>query len=136
MSVRISAGHGSPRADINVIPMIDVLLVLIVIFMLLQSRDTIMEFVVPPEPAVTQPSLGSRHIVLQLRADGSYAINGTPVSAEHLARRVTELYRERPVKLLFIQAAPQWRYQAVIDAADLARGAGVEAIGFMPYDGG
>ena len=125
---------GSHHADINVIPMIDVLLALLVIFMLLQEVRMAIDLKLPPHVTASDPIReGGRQIVLELRADGSYAINGTAVSRDVVARRISEIYLGRPVKILFVQAAPTRRYLEVIEASDIAKGAGVQVIGFMPY---
>ena len=122
------------RGDINVTPMIDVLLVLFVIFLLLQQTRMVMPVQLPPPAERAGSATPSRPIVLQLRDDGSYAINDRPVPFALLGRRLGELYLGRPVKLLFVQAAPRRRYGEVMDAVDVALGAGVQVIGFTPAE--
>jgi biopolymer transport protein ExbD len=117
-------------AEINVTPMIDVLLVLLVIFMLVPRKRAVFDVNVPPDRGVRGTSLPQ--VVLELRADRSYAINGTTIEKEGLKQRLAQIYAARPLKLLFIRAGPGWRYGEVIDAADIARGAGVEVIGYAP----
>ena len=121
------------RGDINVTPMIDVLLVLFVVFLLIQQTRRVMPIQLPPVAESDDATPPSPQIVLQLREDGSYALNGRPVGLDLLGRRLSEVYLERPVKLLFVQSAPQRLYGEVIDAVDVARGAGVQVVGFMPY---
>jgi biopolymer transport protein ExbD len=121
------------RGDISVTPLIDVLLVLFVVFLLIQQTRRVMPIQLPPVPESDAGTPPSPQIVLQLRDDGSYAINGRPVTPDLLGRRLSEVYLERPVKLLFVQSAPQRLYGEVIDAVDVARGAGVQVVGFMPY---
>ena len=121
--------RGVLQSHINVIPMIDILLVLIVIFMLLQSRF-VLDVQLPAHNG--QPGSGAAEIVLELGRDGSYAINGQPVALGDLARELQALYADRPRRLLFVKAARERSYQDVITAVDLARGAGVEVIGYMP----
>jgi biopolymer transport protein ExbD len=134
-----SGGSGSGlSADINVTPMIDVLLVLLIIFMItlpLSRRD--FQVQVPPEQKdqPRQKQTSSDQIVLELRADGSYAINTQPVPFEQLDAKFHELYDQRPAKLLFVKAAPNRKYGEIIRAMDIARGAGVQVIGFTPAEG-
>ena len=117
--------------------MIDVLLVLLIIFMItlpLSRRD--FDVQVPPEQK-NQPKpkqQQSDQIVLELAPDGSYAINRQPVAFAQLDAKFHELYDQRPAKLLFIKAAPNRKYREVIESMDIARGAGVQVIGFTPAD--
>lgn len=130
-------GGGGLSSDINVTPMIDVLLVLLIIFMITLplSRRTF-DAQVPPEqkqqPRQRQQS--SDQIVLELKADGSYAINTVIVPVEQLDAKFHELYDQRPAKLLFIKAAPNRKYGEIIRAMDVAKGAGVQVIGFTPSE--
>ena len=131
-----SGGSGSGlSSDINVTPMIDVLLVLLIIFMItlpLSRREFVVQ--VPPEqqPQRQQKQTSSDQIVLELRADGSYAINTQPVPLEQLDAKFHEYYDQRPAKLLFIKSAPNRKYGDIVHAMDIARGAGVQVIGFTP----
>ena len=130
-------GSGAMNAEPNVVPMIDILLVLLIIFMVSQplSRMT-MAVQVPPEEKAQATVTKSDQIVLVLNADGSYAINSQPVPKNQLDTQLHAIYDERPQKLMFIKSAPNRIYQDVIDAMDVARGAGVQIIGFTPPDAG
>jgi biopolymer transport protein ExbD len=126
---------GGLSSDINVTPMIDVLLVLLIIFMITLplSRRTF-DVQVPPEqqPQKQTKQTASDQIVLELRADGSYAINTQAVPFDQLDAKFHEYYDQRPAKLLFIKAAPNRKYGEIVQAMDVARGAGVQVIGFTP----
>ncbi len=124
--------HGL-AAEINVTPMIDVLLVLLVIFMLIPRTRALVPVNVPPGRSPSGRHLPQ--IVLELRADRSYAINGFRTVKEELGRRLAQIFAARPQKVLFIRAEPGWRYGEVIEAADIARGAGVQVIGYVPTAG-
>jgi biopolymer transport protein ExbD len=132
-----SGGSGTGlSSDINVTPMIDVLLVLLIIFMItLPLSRRAFDVQVPPEqrPQQRETRAGDQ-IVLELRADGSYAINTQPVPFEQLDAKFHEFYDQRPAKLLFIKAAPTRKYGDIVQAMDIARGAGVQVIGFTPAD--
>ena len=90
----------------------------------------------PPEqqPQQKQKQTSSDQIVLELRADGSYAINTQTVLLEQLDAKFHEYYDQRPAKLLFIKSAPNRKYGDIVHAMDVARGAGVQVIGFTPPD--
>ena len=130
------AGGGGPSGGIsaepNVIPMIDIMLVLLIIFMISQPL-TRMAIDVQVPPSVTNPQQGpSTQIVLEIAADGSYNINGQPFPKDQLDTQIHAIYDQRPAKLLFMKPAPNRLYQEVIEAMDIARGAGVQVIGFTP----
>lgn len=122
--------------DINVTPMIDVLLVLLIIFMITQplSRQTIPVQVPPPPQPTQNKSAQSNQIVLQMPDDGSYAINGTQVPKSQLDAQLHTIFDNRPAKLLFVQPGQNRVYQDVVDAMDVARGAGIQVIGFTPKE--
>jgi biopolymer transport protein ExbD len=114
--------------------MIDVLLVLLIIFMITLplSRRTFDVQVPPEQKQQRQQQQQSSQIVLELTADGGYAINTQPLTKTQLDAKFHELYDNRPAKLLFIKSAPNRRYGDVVEAMDIARGAGVQVIGFTP----
>ncbi|HEY2824749.1 MAG TPA: biopolymer transporter ExbD [Gemmatimonadales bacterium] len=116
-------------ADINMTPLIDVLLVLFIIFVLLVRSQVGTRLNVPPPDG---PAGSSKQIVLELPNEGGYRLNGTPVSAVLLGPRLTRLYAARPNKSLFIAAGDDRTYEEVIEAAGIARGAGVEVVGLTP----
>jgi len=135
MAMGTGGGPGDVSSDINVTPMIDVLLVLLIIFMIAQplSRMTLDVQVPPPDTPQTKTP-PSAQIVLELRDDGSYAINSQPYPFDQLDAQFHAIYDARPAKLLFVKAGPNRIYQDVIAAMDIARGAGVQVIGFTPKD--
>jgi len=135
MGMSAGGSQGEISAEPNVIPMIDILLVLLIIFMITQPL-TRMAMDVQVPPPVTAPQSGpSTQIVLQINEDGSYAINGQPVPKEQLDTQIHAIFDPRPAKLLFIKAAVNRKYQEVIEAMDIARGAGIQVIGFTPKTG-
>jgi biopolymer transport protein ExbD len=121
------------EAEPNVTPFIDVLLVLLLVFFVayLMQQGITIEI---PAPAAAGPQSEPRppQIVLEIRADGSYALNRQPVPVEHLDAQLRSIYDGRRTKLLFVDAAPERSYQDVITAMDRARGAGVQVIGMLP----
>lgn len=121
------------NADINVTPMIDVLLVLLVVFMLSMQFRSILPVNVPPPANAATRSEKSPQLVLEVMEDGSYAINGTTTAEGALSDRLRELTDGGRRNLIFVRAAPRRPYRDVIHAADLAKGAGFEIIGYMPH---
>lgn len=125
--------HQGLSADINVTPMIDVLLVLLVIFILsAQLRRTLPVNVPPPAADPRTTTRSSPQVVLELKGDGSYAINGAAIAFSDLQMRLRELTEGGKRQLLFVRAAPKRRYREVVQAVDLARGAGWQIVGYMP----
>src|SRR5438876_6010834 len=93
MAMTSTGGGEGLSSDINVTPLIDVLLVLLIIFMITQplSRKAF-DVQVPPEQATKQKSQPSSQIVLELRSDGSYAINGQPYALNQLEQAFHQIY--------------------------------------------
>lgn len=117
--------------EINVTPMIDVLLVLLVVFMLAARLRAILSVNVP-SPAPSSRPARSPAVVLDLQSDGSYALNGAAVVPGALSDRLRELYASGGRGVLFVRAAPHRRYREVVEMVDVARGAGVSVISYMP----
>ncbi len=128
-----TGGPGGVTSEPNVIPMIDIMLGLLIIFMIAQplSRQ-VMEIQVPPLEVAASTNAPSNQIVLELTEDGGYAINGQPVPLDQLDTQIHTIFDDRPAKLLFLKSAPDRIYQEVIEAMDVARGAGIQVIGFTP----
>jgi len=116
------------QAEPNVTPFLDVLLVLLIIFMYLSlsQQKAIMAQLPDPTPA---PSARTTPIVLEVRPNATYAINTQVVSASQLAARLHAIYDNRPEKTIVVRGSAGVRYQDVVTAIDVARGAGVLAIG-------
>jgi len=121
------------NSDINVTPMIDVMLVLLVVFMLsVQLRSVLPVNVPPPAEHARPPTRAPSQVVLEVKDDGSYAINGAPIAMSGLAARLHELTDGGNRKLIFVRGGPKRPYGEVVRAVDIAKGAGWEIIGYMP----
>ena len=120
------------NSDINVTPMIDVLLVLLVVFMISIQFRALLSVNVPPPPDQSKPGRATPQVVLELKEDGSYAINGTVTALETLSARLRGLTEGGKRDLIFVRAAPRRPYREVIRAVDLAKGAGFKVVGYMP----
>ena len=129
-----TSSGGGLTSEPNVIPMIDILLVLLIIFMMTitQNRQA-MDIQIPEDQEAKQEQQQeSDQIVLELKEDGTYAINATPVTLSQLDLAVHALYDQRPAKIMFLKTARNRRWRDVITAMDIVRGAGVQVIGFTP----
>jgi len=127
-------GGGGLTNEINVTPMIDVLLVLLVIFMIIvpMSRKAIDTQLPDPNPQPTQSNVAPDQIVLEILPDDKYAINKEDVPKDQLFTRLKSLYDPRPEKIIFVKGDTMVSYSNVIFAMDQARGAGVKVIGIAP----
>jgi biopolymer transport protein ExbD len=135
MAMSTEDSSGGIQSEPNVIPMIDIMLVMLIIFMVSQPLSRMaLDVQVPPQEQQTKSDAKSNQIVLELTADGGYAINTQPVPVDQLDTQMHAIFDARPAKLLFVKSAPTRIYQDVIDAMDIARGAGVQVIGFTPID--
>jgi biopolymer transport protein TolR len=135
ISAAPSASKGLEN-EINVTPMIDVLLVLLIIFMaaLPTMRKAIDVQLPDPNPTVQPANADQTQIVLEVAAGGKYFINSKEVTRDQLPTELKNIYDPRPEKIIFLKGDPTVKYEAVIDAMDVARGAGVKVIGVPPKD--
>jgi biopolymer transport protein TolR len=133
-----TGGHGGLSSDINVTPMIDILLVLLIIFMAITPVTPHgLEALVPQPPKNNQPQQKENDtaIVLQvLKGNGAqpaYKINETDVAKSDLAGRLQTIFSTRATKVMFIKADKDLDFAPVANAIDIAKGAGVDHVGLI-----
>jgi biopolymer transport protein TolR len=133
-----TGGGGSYSSDINVTPMIDILLVLLIIFIVIvpvtpKGLDALVPQ--PPKDPTKQPPPTDRTIVVQVgyRAGQppTYKINETDVNKGDLQARLTEIYANRAERVMFVRGDDDVNFAYIAEVIDIGRAASVDHIGLM-----
>ncbi|ABC80042.1 ExbD/TolR family protein [Anaeromyxobacter dehalogenans] len=137
-------GSKRPVTDINVTPLIDVVLVLLIIFMVLTPLAEKQKFIRVPEyqpemQPVPPDSVPPDQTVLTALGNGNVLLNKQEMTINDAMQRLHVAYDGRPSKVMFFNAEDSVRYEQAVKVLDAAHGAGVNTIGMMtdpPLTGG
>ncbi|HEX3745370.1 MAG TPA: biopolymer transporter ExbD [Bryobacteraceae bacterium] len=125
---------GGPKSDINMTPMIDVLLVLIIIFMVITPLTPKgLEALVPqpPPPGQKASAADQRTVVIVIDANHNFMINAEPTTEATMGDRLTEIFKTRAERVVFVKGDPSIDFSYVARAIDIAHGAGIDKVGLM-----
>src|SRR5437899_10937425 len=121
-------------SDMNVVPLIDILLVLLVIFMIIQAHSVGLEAQLPGPSAPTDTPPPIDVVVVQVLADGTLRINQEPVSWDRLGSRIEEIFKLRATRVAFIRGDQPVEFGVVAKVIDVMRSSGIASVGLLTPD--
>jgi biopolymer transport protein ExbD len=134
MGMAVGGSSSGPKADINMTPMIDVLLVLIIIFMVITPLTPKgLEALIPQPPPPGQQANQSdvRTVVIEVDKNHNYSINSEPTNENTMGPRLEEIFKTRAERVVFVKGDPDLDFLWVAKAIDIAHGAGIDKVGLM-----
>lgn len=137
MAMAVGLDKKGPMVDMNVTPLIDVLLVLIITFMVITPLTPKgLDALIPqpnPNKEKENQDVQNRAIVISVDAGRNIKINQDPVDVRDLGARLEDIFKTRNERIAFVQGDDSLPFQVVAQVIDIAKGAGVDKIGLLPH---
>jgi biopolymer transport protein TolR len=132
MGISVGGSQRGIVSEMNVVPLIDVLLVLLVIFMIIPHKQMGLKAQIPqPAEAAAPPQVAPDIVVVQVLGGGSLKINGQPVSWEALRGRLEEIFRSRVGHTAFVRGDDTVEFQVVAKVIDVMQASGISSVGLL-----